>query len=213
MAKTFLAFVKSNSLPLSEGQDESKVVPTKESWNKFDQNDLTLQKVSALKSTLSDVERKIFWFNVYFQEMDIDFCHKTDICLAPQIWLKVFAMIGGFNVFCLTFKSSVYLCDFNIHHLVHNFSPPQVSLSCKSISKLSFKLFLIRFNPDIPSQEKTELSSHFNALVSEDILWKENVIFREYSNIISINHYTYWHSKLKKVLPLVIHDIIMLCDL
>ena len=60
MAKTFLAFVKSNSLPLSEGQDESKVVPTKESWNKFDQNDLTLQKVSALKSTLSDVERKIF---------------------------------------------------------------------------------------------------------------------------------------------------------
>ena len=51
--KTFLAFGKSNSLPLSEGQDESKVVPTKESWNKFDQNDLTLQKVPSLKSTPS----------------------------------------------------------------------------------------------------------------------------------------------------------------
>ena len=49
----FLAFGKSNSLPLSEGQDESKVVPTKESWNKFDQNDLTLQKVPSLKSTPS----------------------------------------------------------------------------------------------------------------------------------------------------------------
>ena len=141
MAKTFLAFGKSNSLPLSEGQDGSKVVSTKESRNKFDQNDLTFQKVSSLKPT---PEREIF-FHSMFRNWELIFVTKR----AFVCHLKVFTMIGGFNVFCLTFKSTIYLCDFNIEHLVLKYLF-HVNLSLNWV----FKLFLIRFNPDIPPKRK-----------------------------------------------------------
>ena len=79
-------------------------------------------------------------------------------------------MIGGFNVFYLTLKSSIYLCDFNIEHLALLKYLFHVNLSLNWV----FKLFLIKFNPDIPPQEKTELSSHFSAFVSGDPApWKE----------------------------------------
>ena len=43
-----------------------------------------LYKKCHLSNLLHPEENMVFQFNVYFQELDIDFCHKTDICLSPR---------------------------------------------------------------------------------------------------------------------------------
>ena len=179
-------------------QDGSKVVPTKESRNKFDQNDLTFQKVSYLKSAS---ERKIFSSSTFTLLRNWRLISVTKLAFVCHLsLLKVFTMIGWFNAFCLTLKSSIYLCDFNIEHLVPKYLF-HVNLSLNWV----FKLFLIKFNPDIPPQEKTELSSHFSAFVSGDpASWKEKskpdfksiqTLSSQNSGCISFNHNTYqWRS-------------------
>ena len=99
-----------------------------------------LYKKCHLSNLLHPEENMVFQFNVYFQELDIDFCHKTDICLSPRR-AKSFHNDWWIQRFLFDFQNFIHLCDFNIQHLVHNFSRPEVSLSCKSISKLSFQTF------------------------------------------------------------------------